>query len=116
MLEYCPVQNVKKAKYPACLIAGGLHDPRVQYWEPAVRQQPLINQEDQPVSSDLSLFVLVFQKMAATLRHNHESGSGPVYLKIDMTSGHFSASDRYKYLKELAFDFAFMLDQLGLAK
>jgi oligopeptidase B len=35
MMEYSPVQNVKKAKYPACLLTGGLHDPRVQYWEPA---------------------------------------------------------------------------------
>jgi oligopeptidase B len=33
-----------------------------------------------------------------------------------MTSGHFSASDRYKYLKELAFDYAFLLDQLGLVE
>ena len=32
-----------------------------------------------------------------------------------MTAGHFSASDRYKYLKELSFDFAFLLDQLGLS-
>ena len=36
-------------------------------------------------------------------------------LKMDMTAGHFSASDRYKYLKEMSFDFAFLLDQLGLA-
>ena len=54
-----------------------------------------------------------FQKMAATLRHNQMSGSGPVYLKIDMTSGHFSASDRYKYLKEIAFQYAFVLDQIA---
>lgn len=31
-----------------------------------------------------------------------------------MSAGHFSASDRYKYLKELAFDYAFLLDQLDL--
>lgn len=36
MMEYSPTQNVVKgAKYPACLLTGGLHDPRVQYWEPA---------------------------------------------------------------------------------
>eukprot|EP00977_Amphora_coffeiformis_P018969 scaffold6826_cov170-Amphora_coffeaeformis.AAC.2 len=95
MLEYSPVQNVKKnAKYPACLITGGLHDPRVAFWEPA--------------------------KLAAALRHNQDpDASGPVFLKIDMTSGHFSASDRYKYLKEIAFHYAFLLDQLlvgGAAK
>lgn len=82
------MQNVQKAKYPSCLLTGGLHDPRVQYWEPA--------------------------KFAAELRHSQAEGSGPVCVKMDMSAGHFSASDRYKYLKELAFDYAFLLDQMGL--
>eukprot|EP00592_Proboscia_alata_P003484 CAMPEP_0194370542 /NCGR_PEP_ID=MMETSP0174-20130528/18846_1 /TAXON_ID=216777 /ORGANISM="Proboscia alata, Strain PI-D3" /LENGTH=876 /DNA_ID=CAMNT_0039148057 /DNA_START=23 /DNA_END=2653 /DNA_ORIENTATION=+ len=92
MMEYSPINNVQKGKkYPACLLTGGLNDPRVQYWEPA--------------------------KFAAEIRHQHdEDKSGPVCLKIDMAAGHFSASDRYKYLKELSFDYAFLLDQLGLAK
>ena len=61
----------------------------VQYWEPT--------------------------KFAAELRHQQDKDlSGPVCLKIDMTAGHFSASDRYKYLSELSFDYAFLLDQLGL--
>jgi oligopeptidase B len=34
---------------------------------------------------------------------------------MEMSAGHFSASDRYKYLRELAFDYAFLLDQLGLS-
>jgi len=91
MMEYSPTQNVVKgAKYPACLLTGGLHDPRVQFWEPS--------------------------KFAAVLRHEQDSeSSGPVCVKMDMSAGHFSASDRYKYLKELSFDYAFMLDQLGLA-
>ena len=30
------MQNVQKGKkYPACWLTGGLHDPRVAYWEPA---------------------------------------------------------------------------------
>jgi oligopeptidase B len=90
MMEYSPINNVQKgAKYPACLLTGGLHDPRVQFWEPA--------------------------KFAAELRHTQGEGSGPVCLKIDMAAGHFSASDRYKYYKELAFDYAFLLDQVGLS-
>jgi len=90
ILGYSPMENVKEgAVYPACLLTGGLHDPRVQYWEPS--------------------------KFAATLRHFQSQESGPVCVKIDMTAGHFSASDRYKYLKELSFDYAFLLDQLGLA-
>jgi len=91
ILSYSPMGNVKKgATYPACLLTGGLHDPRVAYWEPS--------------------------KFAASLRHDQSNDSGPVCVKIDMAAGHFSASDRYKYLKELSFDYAFLLDQLGLAK
>eukprot|EP00537_Pseudo-nitzschia_pungens_P004000 CAMPEP_0172370218 /NCGR_PEP_ID=MMETSP1060-20121228/36866_1 /TAXON_ID=37318 /ORGANISM="Pseudo-nitzschia pungens, Strain cf. cingulata" /LENGTH=806 /DNA_ID=CAMNT_0013095415 /DNA_START=407 /DNA_END=2827 /DNA_ORIENTATION=- len=88
MMEYSPINNVREGgSYPSCLLTGGLHDPRVQYWEPA--------------------------KFAAELRHQSSSGN-PCCLKIDMAAGHFSASDRYKYLRELAFDFAFLLDQMGL--
>ena len=59
-MEYSPINNVQKGKkYPACLLTGGLNDPRVQYWEPA--------------------------KFAAEIRHQHdEDKSGPVCLKIDM--------------------------------
>lgn len=86
MLSYSPINNIQEGvKYPACLLNGGLHDPRVQYWEPA--------------------------KFAAELRYRQHKESGPVCVKIDMTAGHFSASDRYKYLKELAFDYAFLLSQ-----
>lgn len=92
MMSYSPINNVKYgAKYPSCLLTGGLHDPRVQFWEPA--------------------------KFAAELRHGIDKDtSGKVCLKMDMSAGHFSASDRYKYLKELSFDYAFLLDQLGLTK
>jgi len=91
MSEYSPVNNVKEgAVYPSCLLTGGLHDPRVQYWEPS--------------------------KMAAELRHKMDTEkSGDICLKMDMTAGHFSASDRYKYYRELAFDWAFVLDKLGLS-
>lgn len=34
--------------------------------------------------------------------------------QVDMGSGHFSASDRYKYLRERAFVYSFLLDQLGI--
>ena len=89
-MDYSPIQNVKKgATYPACLLTGGLHDSRVAFWEPA--------------------------KFAAVLRHLQGPQSGPVCLKIELSAGHFSASDRYKYLRELSFDYAFLLDQHGLA-
>ncbi|KAL7472593.1 hypothetical protein ACHAXS_013579 [Conticribra weissflogii] len=89
ILSYCPMNNVKYgARYPSCLLTGGLYDPRVQYWEPA--------------------------KFAAELRHTSSEDSGPIVLKMDMEAGHFSASDRYKYLKDLAFDYAYLFDQLGI--
>ena len=38
-----------------------------------------------------------------------------VLLKMDLAAGHFSAADRYRYLRELAFDYAWLLDTLGKA-
>lgn len=63
----------------------GLNDPRVAYWEPA--------------------------KWVAKLRE-YKTDSNPLLLKTDMGSGHFSASDRYKYIRETAFEYAFILDQI----
>ena len=65
-------------------------DPRVQYWEPT--------------------------KFAATVRYQQRDrpNPNPVLLQIDSSSGHFSASDRYKHLKQRAFEYAVLLDQLGL--
>jgi oligopeptidase B len=89
MMDYNPMTNVENGvKYPSCWLTGGLHDPRVAFWEPA--------------------------KFAATLRNANPDGDNIICLKMDMSAGHFSASDRYKYLKELAIDYSFLLDQLGL--
>ena len=88
MRSYSPIdQVVDGVKYPAMLIVSGLNDPRVAYWEPA--------------------------KWVARLRAMSTSDA-PTLLKMDLDSGHFSASDRYKYLEQLAFEYAFVLDQLGL--
>lgn len=90
MLSYSPIQQVKKAPYPAMLIQAGLNDPRVPYWEAAKWAQVLRER-----------------------RTNNDDSSAKVVLKTDMSSGHFSASDRYKYLKESAFEQAWLLEQLG---
>ncbi|KAJ1423081.1 peptidase S9, prolyl oligopeptidase [Ochromonadaceae sp. CCMP2298] len=92
MQKYSPYDNVVAQAYPALLITAGLHDPRVAYWEPA--------------------------KWAAKLRAaKAEAAAGgaesPLLLKTDMSSGHFSASDRYKFIKETAFEYAFILEQIG---
>merc|ERR1719265_2404683 len=88
MLSYSPYDNVREQPYPAILAMAGLHDPRVAFWEPV--------------------------KWASKLR-TYKTDESDVLVKIDLDSGHFSASDRYKYIKEKAFEQAFVLSQLGLA-
>jgi oligopeptidase B len=83
--SYCPYQNIERKPYPAVLAVAGLHDPRVMYSEPC--------------------------KWVAKLREHSTSGRD-ILLKIDLESGHFSASDRYHYKRERAFELAWLLDQL----
>ena len=88
MNSYSPIENVIEQRYPNILITAGLHDPRVAYWEA--------------------------MKWCATLREKASNDSGLILLKTDLEAGHFSASDRYKYLKEKAFEYAFLFDCLDL--
>ncbi len=88
MNSYSPIDNVIEQRYPNILITAGLHDPRVAYWEA--------------------------MKWCAKLREKASQDSGMILLKTDLEAGHFSASDRYKYLKEKAFEYAFMFDCLDL--
>ncbi|MFC1475697.1 S9 family peptidase [Candidatus Zixiibacteriota bacterium] len=87
MLSYSPYDNVEVMAYPHLLITAGLNDPRVQYWEPA--------------------------KWAAKLR-SLKTDDNLLILKTNMGAGHMGASGRYDYLKEYAFEYAFILDRLGL--
>ncbi|PWQ98290.1 S9 family peptidase [Leucothrix arctica] len=87
MLSYSPYDNVTAQCYPATLVTAGLNDPRVQYWEPA--------------------------KWVAKLR-DLKTDNNALYLHMHMSAGHFASSGRYAYLKDLAFDYAFVLDQLGI--
>lgn len=89
MLSYSPYDNVRELPYPDILITAGLFDPRVAYWEPA--------------------------KWASKLRTNSTNPRAKVLLKMDLEVGHFSASDRYRYKKEKAFEQAVVLEKLGLA-
>eukprot|EP00940_MAST-03C_sp_MAST-3C-sp2_P002597 g2597.t1 len=90
MFSYSPIDNVREQFYPNILITAGLHDPRVAYWEPA--------------------------KWASKLRATKRNENGNVVVaKFDLDSGHFSASDRYKWIREKSYDQAFILDKLGLA-
>lgn len=82
---YCPYTNIKKGPYPTMLVRTSLNDSQVMYWEPA--------------------------KYVAKLRA-HKTDAHPLVFKINMDAGHGGASGRYDYLKETAFDYAFILTQL----
>jgi oligopeptidase B len=86
MMSYSPYDNLRAAAYPDILISTGLNDPRVAYWEPA--------------------------KFTAKLRELNTSGK-LVLLKTNFEAGHAGASGRYDYLKEVAFEYAFLIDRLG---
>jgi oligopeptidase B len=85
MKQYCPYTNLERKGYPAMLVKTGLHDSQVMYWEPA--------------------------KYVAKLRALKTDGN-PLLLKTNMGAGHGGASGRYDYLREIAFDYAFLLKEL----
>ena len=87
ILSYSPYDNVEAKAYPHILATAGLNDPRVHYWEPA--------------------------KWTAKLRAMKTDGNR-LLLKTNMGAGHGGASGRYDALKELAFDYAFLLDVLSV--
>jgi oligopeptidase B len=85
--SYAPYENVAAAQYPNVLVTAGLNDPRVSYWEPAKW----------------------VAKMRATKKDDRL-----LLLKTNMGSGHFGASGRYEHIKETAFNYAFILNALGV--
>jgi len=87
MRSYSPYDNLKAGPYPAMLVKTSLNDSQVMYWEPA--------------------------KYVAKLR-TLKTNDTPLLLHINMDAGHGGASGRYDYLKEIAFDYAFLLRELGV--
>jgi oligopeptidase B len=87
MKSYCPYTNLEAKAYPTMLVKTGLNDSQVMYWEPA--------------------------KYVAKLRAL-KTDANPLLLKINMGAGHGGASGRYDYLREIAFDYAFLQTQLGI--
>lgn len=83
MRSYSPYENVTEAAYPQILAVTSLNDTRVLYVEPA--------------------------KWVARLR---EVGANAL-LKTEMVAGHGGASGRYDAWKEIAFEYAWILDVLG---
>ena len=87
MKSYSPYDNIEEKDYPNMLVTTGLHDSQVQYWEPA--------------------------KWVAKLR-DMKTDSNKLLLHTDMDSGHGGASGRFESLKEVALEYAFLLDLEGI--
>ncbi len=83
MKSYSPYDNVIAQEYPNMLITTGLHDSQVQYWEPA--------------------------KWVAKLREL-KTDNNMLLLHTNMDAGHGGASGRFEALKEVAEEYAFLLD------
>ena len=89
MIKYSPYDNVKAQNYPNMLIEVSLNDSQVPYWEGA--------------------------KFAAKLREM-KTDKNIIMLKTNMGAGHGGSSGRYDRLKEVAFDYAYALTQVGITK
>ena len=87
MRTYSPYDNVRRQDYPAMLVRVSLNDSQVPYWEGA--------------------------KFAARLR-TMKTDQHVLLLKTNLGAGHGGASGRYDALQDLAFDYAFLLDELGI--
>ena len=85
--SYCPYTNLEPKSYPTILVKTSFNDSQVMYWEPA--------------------------KYVAKLR-TLKTDANPLILKTNMAAGHGGASGRYDALHEAAFDYAFILTQMGL--
>ncbi|MGE8308589.1 MAG: S9 family peptidase [Pseudomonas protegens] len=85
---YAPYENVRAQAYPALLVIAGYNDSRVQYWEAA--------------------------KWVARLRATRTDGN-PLLLKTELGAGHGGMSGRYQGLRDVALEYAFILNILGLA-
>jgi len=88
MKSYSPYDNVAAKRYPAMLVKTSWSDSQVMYWEAA--------------------------KYVAKLRAT-KAGDDLLLLKTNMEAGHGGASGRYDALRETAFDYAFILSQVGIS-
>ena len=89
MVSYSPYDNLERKAYPTMLVMTSYNDSQVMYWEPA--------------------------KYVAKLRAL-KTDSNPLLLKTNMEpAGHGGQSGRYNQLREVAFEYAFILRQLGIA-
>ncbi|PYC40064.1 S9 family peptidase [Pseudomonas protegens] len=84
---WAPYENVRAQAYPSTLVIAGYNDSRVQYWEAA--------------------------KWVAKLRAT-KTDDNPLLLKTELGAGHGGMSGRYQGLRDVALEYAFILNILGL--
>lgn len=89
MKSYSPYDNLEKRAYPAMLVTTSLNDSQVGFWEPV--------------------------KYVARLRTLKDDKTA-LLLKVNMGAGHGGASGRYDRLKENAFEYAWLLSQVGITR
>ena len=89
MLSYSPYDNIEAKNYPHILVTGGLNDSQVLFHEPA--------------------------KYTAKLRAK-KIGDNILILHMNMDSGHGGATGRYDRIKDTAFEYAFILNMVGINK
>ncbi len=89
MFSYSPYDQIKAQPYPNMLVEVSLNDSQVPYWEGA--------------------------KYAAKIRE-YKTNDSVILLKTNMGAGHGGSSGRYDRLKEIAFDYAYALTQVGIMK
>jgi oligopeptidase B len=89
MIKYSPYDNVKAQNYPNMLVKVSLNDSQVPYWEGT--------------------------KFVARLRAT-KTDKNTIILKANMGAGHGGSSGRYDALHETAFNYAYMLSQMGITK
>ncbi len=87
MRQYSPYDNVERKPYPRMLVISGINDSSVAYWEPT--------------------------KWVARLR-DRKTDTNPLLLRMHMGAGHGGASGRYERYREMAFRYAFIVDQVGV--
>ena len=87
MITYSPYDNIQAKTYPNMLVKTSFNDSQVMYWEPA--------------------------KYVARMRSTR-TDHNTLILKTNMGAGHGGASGRYDRLHEAAFDYAFILNEVGV--
>jgi oligopeptidase B len=91
MRSYSPYENVRARRYPAILATTSLNDTRVFFVEPA-------------------------KWVAALRQHATNDAAAPILLKTEMVAGHGGVSGRYAGWRQLAFEYAWLVDQVAPQK